>query len=448
MPCSRPAGIRPSTGQTMSVRAGWPRRVARVLARVTRSRTSEFEGSTRNGGGDIGVGVGQRPHAAAPQLRHDARRRGARWWRRPGTAGCPEVVGDGVGDVPRARGWSSVSCPGRRCPGCRGPRRLRGCPRRCRSVSGWPRPPDVDGRSAGTDRSGADRVGSEHGRVDGEVDARAAGALEDAGHARVGPDGPLPGGLPGRVVAGEEVDVRVERQGQHRGHLERDVLLATVPGDEGPRPAGGLGRALLDHLDRDRHGREGVGGAQPPPRHRGRERSGLACRHGRRRPSCRRCGRRPCGAAGGPVVERAALVHRDVPAHDPQLGAGQRAGQRCRDGAGDRDVLARAHHGGRQGVEDDDGDVLDRRHGGTVLGRGGGRGGIRRRDAGGGRGAREGATDRQAQRPRVDAVAVRLRTRRVPRRPLVSGRRDPRRITPSPPAGSTPPARCGVRWGR
>ena len=351
MPCSRPAGIRPSTGQTMSARAGWPRRVARVLARVTRSRTSEFEGSTATVAATSASAYGSahtlRPCSCVTSSSPRRAMVAVAW-----DGGVPWVVGVGRGRS--SERWESAGVvPARGCWG------WRGYPRRCRSVSGWPRP-ERPRRRRGS------RIRSEHGRVDGEVDARAAGAVEDAGHARVGPDGSLPGGLPGRVVAGEEADVRVERQGQHGGHLERDVLLATVPGDEGPRPAGGLGRALLDHLDRDRHGGEGVGGAQPPPRHRGRERSGLACRHGRngRGGDGAARGRR---AAGRPVVECRALVHRHVPAHHLQPGAGERAGQRCRDGAGDRDVLARAHHGGRQGVEDDDGDVLDRRHGGTVL---------------------------------------------------------------------------------
>ena len=312
MPCSRPAGIRPSTGQTMSARAAWPRRVARVLARVTRSRTSEFEGSTATVAATSASAYGS-AHTLRPRswVTSSSPRRAmvAVAW----DGGVPWVVGAGRGTGRRSRRCRARVGGAGGGGGARGgAARCRGGPARSRN-----RPPEADRGS---------QIRSEHGRVDGEVDVRAAGAVEDAGHARVGADGSLPGGLPGGVVAGEEADVRVERQGQHGGHLERDVLLATVPGDEGPRPAGGLGRALLDH-------------ARPRSARRRRRRRSAAARHGTVVVNGRVW---PAGTVGtavvatvrpeagvrpdGPVVECRALVRPSRP-RAPPAAWGWRAGR-------------------------------------------------------------------------------------------------------------------------
>ena len=247
MPCSRPAGIRPSTGQhdRRFGRAGpvvWPR-----CSRGYEVAHERVRGVHRNGGRDIGVA--ERPHAAAPQLRlelvAEARDGGAAGRRVPWFVGL--VVG-----VVRAVAGAPVPVRG-----------SGGCPGRCRSASGRPaRPGRRPERRPGT---------------------RAVRPSTDGSTARSTRAPLVPGGSAARASRGRwpaarrtcrEASSREKRSTS--GSSVTGSTVATLSGTYSLRPfqatkvasAGRLGRALLDHLDRDRHGSEGVGGAQPPPGHR------------------------------------------------------------------------------------------------------------------------------------------------------------------------------------
>ena len=92
-------------------------------------------------------------------------------------------------------------------------------------------------------------------RVDGEVDRRAARAVEDAGDARVGSDRLLPRRLAGRVLSGGEADVRGGSAG-------------TWAADDVPLPCGCDGVGLPGVLERDEKDPDGEGRDGAPHPHR------------------------------------------------------------------------------------------------------------------------------------------------------------------------------------